>query len=47
MKTTPISQPPLLDFEDLDRTASLASLVEAGLTEWDNGPSGHGKESFH
>ena len=38
---------PLLIFEDFDRTAALAYLVEAGLTESDKGPSGYGKNANH
>ena len=38
-KTTPISRMPLLDFEDITRMTSLASLMEAGRTESDKRPS--------
>ena len=46
MKTMLISRTPLLDFEDFECTASLASLMEAGLTESGKGPSGCGREGL-
>ena len=46
MNTMPISQPPLLDFEDLHGTASLASLMEARLSESDKG-QGCGRQASH
>ena len=45
LKTTPTSQMPLLNFGDCSHTAPLASLMEAGQTQSDNGPLGCGREA--
>ena len=44
-ETTPTSHVPLLGFEDFNHTTSLASLMVAGMTESDKGPSGYEEEA--
>ena len=45
LHTTPISEKPLLDFEAFHSTASLASPMEAELTESYKGPARCGREA--